>query len=691
MNIPEALKSALALHKAGRLAEAEELYRRILAAEPDHGQTAQLLAMAVHQSGRPAEAAALYRDALAKTPGSSETLANLGLALRESGDRAGAAEALRRASQLAPEDAGLMAALGRALLDLGRGPEALLACRQALARAPLDTEVNLCTGSVLLAMGDPQRAASHFRRVIEASPGLAEAHNALGAALKAMGDLDGSVAAFGRATELDPNLATAYENLAGALRETGRTEAASAAYDRAADLGTSPGAMVKRALLLPVLAESEADIDRDRRRMTDRLDRLRSGRVKLADPYREVGQTPYSLAFHGRDDRRLLESWGFFYRRACPELGFVADHCREPQPPRSRIRLGIVSAFLYDHPIGRLNRGFIERLDRSRFKLVVCRLPGRADEYAAAAEAAADELVDLPDALFPARDCIAAKRLDILYYPDAGQHALSYFLLHARLAPVQCVGWGHPVTTGLTSADLFLSGADMEPEGAEAHYSERLVRLLRMNLCIPRPPAAPELSRADFGLPEDATLYVCPQRIDTFHPDFDRALGAILRADPTALVVAMSGAHPHLCELLTARLARLYPQEAARLVFLPRLSRERFLGLLALADVNLDTFHFGGGYTSLEALGLGRAVVTLPGAFARGRITAAFYARMGIPDLVARTWEEYVNLALRLGREPDFREELEARIEARSEVLFDDAAAVEECADVLAAAAGVPD
>jgi len=419
VNIPEALKTALALHTSGRLAEAEELYRRILAAEPEQAEAALHLARVVHQAGRPAEAAALYRAALAKTPDSFEILTDLSRALREAGDPVGAAEVLRRASQLAPEDAGPFVALGQILLELGRGREALAACRQALMRDPTGSAANLCTGQALLALGEPQRAAAHFRRIIETAPDASEAHNALGAALTALGDLDGAAAAFTRATELAPGGAEAYANLAGVLREAGQTEAASLAYDRAVDLGGGPGAMVKRALLLPVLPESVPEIDRARRRMADRLDRLRSGRVRLADPYREVGQTPCALACHGRDDRPLQESWAFFYRRACPELSFVADHCREPEAPKGRIRLGIVSAFLHDHTIGRLNRGFIERLDRSRFKLVVCRLPGRMDEYAAAAEAAADELVD------PARRLLSGAR-------PAGRQAPGRHLLPRR-------------------------------------------------------------------------------------------------------------------------------------------------------------------------------------------------------------------------------------------------------------------
>src|SRR5207249_4355624 len=103
---------------------------------------------------------------------------------------------------------------------------------------------------------------------------------------------------------------------------------------------------------------------------------------------------------------------------------------------------------------------------------------------------------------------------DLLFYADIGMDAISYFLAYARLAPVQCVTWGHPVTTGIPNVDAFLSADVLEPPGAEAHYSERLVRLGRLPTWYECPivPAEPA-GRAALGLPADATLYVCPQSL----------------------------------------------------------------------------------------------------------------------------------------------------------------------------------
>jgi predicted O-linked N-acetylglucosamine transferase (SPINDLY family) len=103
-----------------------------------------------------------------------------------------------------------------------------------------------------------------------------------------------------------------------------------------------------------------------------------------------------------------------------------------------------------------------------------------------------------------------------------------------------------------------------------------------------------------------------------------------------------------------------------------------FLELLAAADVILDTVHFNGMNTSLEAFALGVPVVTLPGRFQRGRHTQAMYRKMAITDCVADDEENYIDIAVRIGTEPDYARDLRARIRERNEVLFEDPRVVRE-------------
>jgi protein O-GlcNAc transferase len=125
-----------------------------------------------------------------------------------------------------------------------------------------------------------------------------------------------------------------------------------------------------------------------------------------------------------------------------------------------------------------------------------------------------------------------------------------------------------------------------------------------------------------------------------------------------------------------------------RIVFLPRMPAGDYLSLIALADVMLDTVHFNGMNTSLEAFAVATPVVTLPAALQRGRHTQAMYRRMGMDDLIAGDAGAYVDTAVRLANDPVARGAASDRIRERSHVLFEDVAVVREFERFFRAACG---
>src|SRR5262249_44840918 len=139
------------------------------------------------------------------------------------------------------------------------------------------------------------------------------------------------------------------------------------------------------------------------------------------------------------------------------------------------------------------------------------------------------------------RQRIAKLELDVLYYADVGMTAWTYFLAFARLAPVQCVTWGHPLTTGIPNLDYFISSELLEGPGAEEHYTEKLVRLPNLAVHYYRPQAPAEVRpRSHYGLEETGRLYGCPQSLFKLHPDFDAILADVLRRDPEGLLVLLT-------------------------------------------------------------------------------------------------------------------------------------------------------
>jgi protein O-GlcNAc transferase len=266
--------------------------------------------------------------------------------------------------------------------------------------------------------------------------------------------------------------------------------------------------------------------------------------------------------------------------------------------------------------------------------------------------------------------------------------ALPCYLAHARLAPVQCVTWGHPLTTGLPTIDFFISSKDLEPIGAEAHYSEQLVKLAHLANYYYRPePVISKKRRADFGLAEGDHLYLCPQSLFKLHPDDDAVFRQIVEQDPSARIVLIEGQQPTWSGILRERLSSSMGQASDRVQFVARQAQSEFQRLLELADVMLDPLHFGGGNTSFEAFSVGTPIVTLPGGFLRSRITYALYRWMGLDDCVAKSTADYVAKAVRLASDPRWRERVRASILAENHKLYENLAGVRELESFLSQAA----
>jgi protein O-GlcNAc transferase len=307
--------------------------------------------------------------------------------------------------------------------------------------------------------------------------------------------------------------------------------------------------------------------------------------------------------------------------------------------------------------------------------------PLREDETSKFIRAHSDRSVALPRTLDAARRVIAELKLDILFYQDIGMELFTYFLAFSRLAPVQCLSFGHPDTTGIANMDYFISNDLFEPADAAQHYSERLFLLHDLGtLAYYYRPRLPDLlkEREEFGLPADANLYVCPQALFKFHPEFDAMLGGILRADPRGWLVLIRSKTSWWVELLVTRFRKAMPDVADRIVFLPPQDSPGFVNLLAVSDVMLDTIHFNGMNTSLEGFSVGKPIVTLPTEFQRGRHTAGMYRKMGFTECIAADPNDYVRIAVKLGTDEDYRRYAKDEILVRNEVLFEDMNAVRE-------------
>lgn len=191
-------------------------------------------------------------------------------------------------------------------------------------------------------------------------------------------------------------------------------------------------------------------------------------------------------------------------------------------------------------------------------------------------------------------------------------------------------------------------------------------------------------SRAELGLPATGTLYLFPHSPFKIHPDNDALVARVLAADPGGVLVTFAGQTAEATRAIGERLRATAGIDAARMVVLPAMGHHDYLRVNCACDALLDTLHWSGGNTSLDALACGLPMVTLPGALMRGRQTAAMLQMAGVPEQVARDADDYVRIAVRLGTDPVWRSGSSVRLVAGAAAVFDRREPIEALARFLA-------
>ncbi|MGZ5049003.1 MAG: O-linked N-acetylglucosamine transferase, SPINDLY family protein [Usitatibacter sp.] len=724
----EALKLARDRHREGRLADAIAAYAGILGASPERGDVWHLKAMAEHQAGLLDAAWESVSRAIRERGDDPATHLLAGMVLQDRRDLAAAEQSFARAAVLKPGWAAPLANRGQALIDLGRTEEALGVLRAAADLDPSNARIWNNIGLALLSLdrieegratfvhaltlapslpgahfnlariynlrSDLNRAFEHAQAAARSDPRLTDAHLLLGDLYRKARDASGMRRSFSDAVRSAPGSARARNAYAEFLASVGETREGREEYRRiAADNPSDLKAALGASLLLPVVYRGSADLEAWRGDYEEGLARLASqaGRFELRSPREAMQQsrwTNFYLAYQGRDDRALQERFGDFMHevlgRAVPQW----MRPREPVAGRGRMRIGFCSHFFFNCTVGRYFSSWATRLDRSRFETFVYYTNEWVADDTRAIAAAVDSFRHLPGRSFDVvASHILADDLDALVFPELGMHGETFSLASLRLAPVQVAGWGHPTTTGLPNMDYFVSSREMEPAGAQEQYRERLVLLPGLGTHYATPAAAHASERAAFGLPADATLYLVPQSLFKIHPDNDALLAGVIARDPRGRLVFFDAPYDAVNAVFKARLGEALAARGLRLedrvIFLKYMAHADYLRVNASCDVMLDTVHWSGGNTSLDAIASGLPMVTLPGTLMRGRQSAAMLGLLGLDELVAADADAYAGTAIAVANDPSRRASLSARIREARPSLFERDEPIRELEDFL--------
>ena len=525
------------------------------------------------------------------------------LAHHRAGRLAEAERGYRGILERSPDHCDALHLLGVIAFQAGHLHDALALIGRAAALRPDAAPCRNNLGLVLERLGRDDDAEAAYRKAIELDPDYAEPLNNLGHLLMRRNDTAAAEECLRRAIRLDPNYAEPHTNLGNLLKDRGELDEAITSYRRAVELR-------------PDLSWLHSNL--------------------LLTLHYHPDYSPADLA---REHRLWAE------RHVAPLAALRRPHQNEPRPDR-RLRIGYVSPDFREHSVARFMLPLLAAHDRAAFEIYAYADVGRPDDVTAEVRTRVDHWRDtyaLSDAAVA--EAVRNDGIDVLV--DLAVHSgRNRLLVFARKpAPVQVTWLGYCSTTGVDAIDYRLTDRFLDPEGSDlSHYVEQSIRLPDCYWCY----SAPRLAAAERPpierLPGPPT-FGCLNNFAKVTGFTLRLWAKILQRVPDArlLLFAPAEARRRVVETLSGA-----GIEAARVELVGRQPFAKYLATYRQIDVALDPFPFGGGTTTCDALWMGVPVVTLTGSTAVSRGGSSLLANAGLSSLIARTEQEYVDIAFRL-------------------------------------------
>ncbi len=618
----DALQTAIEHHKAGRLAQAEALYREALRRAPNHSDALHLLGLLAAQTGRYEVAVDLINQAINAKPSEQIYYNSLGNALRSQGKLYEAAASYRKALALRSDAAETHYNLGNALHELGQLNDAVANFRQALQIKPDYADAHLNLGNALQDLGQLNEAVASYRQALQIKSDFADGHVNLGNVLQDLGKLKEAEASYRRALEIKPDFAEAHSNLGNILCDLGKLDDARASYRLAV-------------AIKPYLAEAHSSL-------------------LFLMAYRGSGSPwDYLLEAEQWETRTLPSST----LRSARQRDF-----RRATLANRRLRVGYVSGDFRQHPVSYFLEQLFAHHDRTRIELFAYPTSAMRDQVSEKLQSLSDHwhsLVEQSDEVVLQQ--IERDQIDVLI--DLSGHTMYNRLgvFARRAAPVQAHYLGYFASTGLTEMDYWIGDEILVPAGTETQFIEQVWRLPRVWMSYD--------GKADVPVPawrpnENGVVWVGSfNNLGKLTPATFALWAKVLHALPEGKLLlktkdlADAGNRQRVLDAMSEHGIFLNRVELLDSHATPAWSAH--MACYDRLDVALDPVGgAAGATTSCDALWMGVPVITLEGDRSASRMTASLLDSIGRPEWIARSEDEYIDKVVALARSGERRRAL---------------------------------
>jgi protein O-GlcNAc transferase len=444
--------------------------------------------------------------------------------------------------------------------------------------------------------------------------------------------------------------------------------------------------------ILPVIYRDIEEIDFYRQRFIQELEKIINNIKLETDEQKKQAllsldfRTNFYLDYQGKNSLKIAKIYGDLVHKIMKANypNWDENKSLPPLTKDGKIKIGYVSHSLKGHVVGSLFLGWFKHHNHQQFEVYSYYTDYEQDARTKQFILYSDLFRHIPNNLSEICQQIIDDQLHILVFLDIGMSPLITQIAGLKLAPIQCQTWGHPITSGLPTMDYFLTGDLMESENGQEHYTEKLIRLPNIGICFPKP-EVPELTknRSDLGIKENAIIYLCCQSLYKYLPQYDYIFAAIAQQVPNCQFVFLkSPISESITDKYRQRLTKSFAKFGLEMsdycLFLPQMLKKDYLMLNLLSDVFLDSLAWSGGHTTLEAIACQLPVVTCPGEFMRGRHSYGILKMLDVTETIAENETEYINIAVRLGLDKQWRKTLVEKIGQNHHNLYDDVSCVRE-------------
>lgn len=694
------MQLAIKSYKDGNLQQAEHYGKKVLKTQSNNIDFLNFLGVINYELRNFDSSIKYFKKALKYNPNFADACYNIGNALREKGELYDAIIYYQKALHINPSFAPAYNNLGIIYQNIQELDKAISHFQKAIQLNPSYSDSYYNLGNVFREKKQFNEALTYYRKALQLNPKLTGAYNNLASILQEKKQFNEAIECYRNAIQKNPNNLIFYFNLGNLLKEQGRREEAIDVYTKV--LNYQPNCLFaclgKCMSQLPIFYPNQSSIQNFRESYYAELIRLcetvrLETKKDIEDAATAVGSnTPFLLAYQGLNDRELQRIYGELICRIMASK--YPQWANIPEMPDYKygepLRIGIVSGFFRMHSNWKIPiKGWIENIDNQKFHLYGYYTQGIEDNETNIARLSFKRFIEKFQSFEDLCQIIRDDNLHVLIYPEIGMDTMTTKLAALRLAPIQCVSWGHPETSGFPTIDYFLSSDLMEPPNANEHYTEKLIRLPNLSIYY-EPPYFLNLadSRKEFGLHPKSIVYHCCQSVFKYLPQYDMVFPSIAQQVENCQFLFSSHRRSSLVTeqfqsriKYAFRMFGLNPDKYS--VFLPYLDLSRYNSLYYLANVFLDPIGWSGCNSALEAIACNLPIVTYSGEFMRNRGGLAILTMLGMQETIASSVDEYIKLAVRLGKDLEWRHQISKKIALNKHCVYRDRSCITALEDFL--------